>query len=113
MAVFREDLADLLPKMRAFSHALAGGDRSLADDLVQDTVVNALQAQHQYHPGTNLEAWLFTILRNRFRSLRSRRYVTAEIGTEDLEPLAAMRPPQEALLPVASGPGTGYDGSRD
>ena len=45
---------------------------------------DALQAQEQYQPGTNLEAWLFTILRNRFRSLRSRSHVSAEIGMDDL-----------------------------
>ena len=102
MTVFREDVAALLPTLRTLARALTAGDRSLADDLVQDTMLNALQAQHQYRPGTNLEAWLFTILRNRFRSLRSRRHVTAEIGTEDLGPLAAVAPAQEARLEVVA-----------
>lgn len=37
---------------------------SAADDLVQDTIVRAMTAAHQYRAGTNLKAWMFTILRN-------------------------------------------------
>ena len=100
MTVFREDVAGLLPTLRALARALAGGDHALADDLVQDAMVNALQAQAQFQPGTNLEAWLFTILRNRFRSVRSRRHVAAEVSTEDLKSLATVPPPQESWLDV-------------
>jgi RNA polymerase sigma-70 factor (ECF subfamily) len=98
MTVFREDIAGLVPTLRAFARALTSGDHALADDLVQDTMVNALQAQGRYRAGTNLEAWLFTILRNRFFSLRSRRHVSAEIGTDDLASLAAVAPAQDAIL---------------
>ena len=45
-------------------------------DEVRTQALNALQAQHQFTPGTNLKAWLFTILRNRFRSLIARKHVT-------------------------------------
>jgi RNA polymerase sigma-70 factor, ECF subfamily len=100
MSVFREEIAGLVPVLRAFARALAGGDHSLADDLVQDTMVNALKSQAQYQPGTNLEAWLFTILRNRFRSLRGRRHVSAEIVMDDLAPLATVAPAQDALVEV-------------
>ncbi len=100
MSVFREEVASLVPVLRAFARALAGGDHSLADDLVQDTMVNALRAQAQYRPGTNLEAWLFTILRNRFRSLRGRRHVSAEIAVDDLAPLATVAPAQDSLVEV-------------
>ncbi|MFO1049671.1 MAG: sigma-70 family RNA polymerase sigma factor [Geminicoccaceae bacterium] len=100
MAIFREEVTALVPVLRAFARALTGGERQLADDLVQDTMVNALQAHHQYRPGTNLEAWLFTILRNRHRSLRARRYVTAEVSTDDLGALAWVAPPQEHRLEV-------------
>ena len=100
MSVFREDVAGLLPILRALARALTGGNHALADDLVQDTVVRALQAQDQYRPGTNMEAWLFTILRNRFRSLRSRRHVSAEVATDDLASLAVVPPAQEWRLEV-------------
>lgn len=86
MGVFREDVAALVPHLRAFARSLTGGDVHLADDLVQDTIVNALQAQRQFTPGTNLKAWLFTILRNRFRSVITRKHVKSEVAAdEDLE----------------------------
>jgi len=72
MTVFREEVAALVPPLRAFARTLVGGDVSFADDLVQDTMVNALQAQRQFTNDTNLKAWLYTILRNRWRSLVSR-----------------------------------------
>ena len=85
MDMFREDVAALLPHLRAFARSLTAGDRQLADDIVQDTIMNALRAQHQFTPGTNLKAWLFTILRNRFKSVVVRKHVTAEVGDDDLE----------------------------
>jgi RNA polymerase sigma-70 factor (ECF subfamily) len=61
----------LLPDLRAFSRFLCR-DRAAADDLVQNTVVVAISKQHQFEAGTNLKAWLFTIMRSRFySSLRS------------------------------------------
>ena len=100
MTVFREDVAGLLPTLRGLARVMTGADHALADDLVQDTMVNALQAQDQFRPGTNLEAWLFTILRNRFRSLRSRRHVTAEVAADDLAALATVPAAQESRLEV-------------
>ena len=66
-AEIRKDMLKLLPDMRGFARFLVR-DRSVADDLVQDAVVRALGALDQFRPGTNLKAWLFTILRNVFSS---------------------------------------------
>ncbi len=55
------------PSLRAFAISLSGNvDR--ADDLVQETLLRAIANIDSFHPGTNMSAWLFTILRNLFRS---------------------------------------------
>jgi RNA polymerase sigma-70 factor (ECF subfamily) len=67
-----------VPRLRAFAVSLtASADR--ADDLVQETLVRALSHIDQFRPGTNLRAWLFTILRNQFNSeYRQRRWMTED-----------------------------------
>src|SRR5215213_1899954 len=63
----RDDILASVPSLRAFAISLSGnGDR--ADDLVQETILRALANINSFQPGTNLPAWLFTILRNLFRS---------------------------------------------
>ena len=102
MGIFREDVAELVPQLRAFARSLTSGDVHLADDLVQDTIVNALQAQSQFTPGTNLKAWMFTILRNRFRSLITRKHVKSEIQDDDLERKWWTPATQETGLEIAA-----------
>jgi len=67
----REELPTHLSAMRAFAISLTR-DASAADDLVQDTIVKAWVNIGSYRPGTNMRAWLFTILRNHFYTLRRR-----------------------------------------
>jgi len=56
-----------IPRLRAFAISLCGNvDR--ADDLVQETLLRAMANIDSFQPGTNMSAWLFTILRNLFRS---------------------------------------------
>ncbi|SNB64500.1 RNA polymerase sigma-70 factor, ECF subfamily [Arboricoccus pini] len=98
--MFREDILQIVPHLRAFARTLTNGDPHFADDLVQDTVVNALQAQSQFEEGSNLKAWLFTILRNRFRSLIARKHVKSEIGDDDLERLSTVPAHQESRIEV-------------
>ena len=63
----RDDILASVPSLRAFAISLSGnGDR--ADDLVQETLLRALANIDSFQPGTNMSAWLFTILRNHFRS---------------------------------------------
>ena len=80
----REAILPLLPPLRGFARSLTGGDAHAADDLVQDTVVLALQAWDRFTPGTNLKAWLFRILHNRHLTVRGRRHHRAEVGVDDL-----------------------------
>jgi len=63
----REAVLAAVPSLRAFAISLCGNvDR--ADDLVQETLLRALANINSFEPGTNMSAWLFTILRNLFRS---------------------------------------------
>jgi RNA polymerase sigma-70 factor (ECF subfamily) len=56
-----------VPSLRAFAISLSGKvDR--ADDLVQETLLRAMANIHSFQPGTNMPAWLLTILRNRYRT---------------------------------------------
>ena len=70
-AQFRKDLLALIPFLRAFSRSLCG-ERELADDLAQEALAKAWQSRDTFRPGSNLKAWLFTILRNQFYSDRRR-----------------------------------------
>src|SRR5690242_16041214 len=63
----RQEILAAVPGLRAFAISLCGNvDR--ADDLVQEALLRALANIHSFQPGTNMSAWLFTILRNHFRS---------------------------------------------
>ncbi len=69
---FKRELLTHLPSMRAFAMSLSGR-HDKADDLVQDAVMNAWARQESYQPGTNMKAWLFTIVRNLFYSQMRKR----------------------------------------
>lgn len=57
------EFAQHIPRLRRYARALTG-DRSRADDLVQDTLERALVKFHLWRQGTDLRAWLFTIMHN-------------------------------------------------
>lgn len=62
---FRSGLLDAVPRLRAFAVSLSG-NKERADDLVQETLVKAWANSDKFQEGTNLIAWLTTILRNEF-----------------------------------------------
>src|SRR5260221_3282492 len=68
---FKSELLGLVPYLRAFARSLSGRHEG-ADDLAQEALVKAWQSRSSFVPGTNLKAWLFTILRNQFYSERRR-----------------------------------------
>lgn len=76
----RDELVQHLPALRAFALSLTREGAS-ADDLVQDTIVKAWTNMDKFQAGTNLRAWLFTILRNTFYS--SRRKTRREVNDTD------------------------------
>ncbi|TVQ34804.1 MAG: sigma-70 family RNA polymerase sigma factor [Geminicoccaceae bacterium] len=82
---FETDLVARLPQLRAFARHLATRDHHLAEDLVQEACVNALRARTQFTPGTNMDAWLFTIMRNCFRNVLKRASTRLEEGNDELD----------------------------
>ena len=120
----RDQVLSTVPSLRAFAISLCGNiDR--ADDLVQETLLRALSHIDSFEPGTNMPAWLFTILRNLFRSeyrkrrrevedadgryadtLKSHPEQTGRVEFEEFRTALAKLPPdqREALILVgASG----------
>jgi RNA polymerase sigma-70 factor (ECF subfamily) len=88
--MMRDDVVALLPDLRAFARFMCR-EREAADDLVQNTILQALDKQVQFQPGTNLKGWLFTIMRNRFYSyLRAQRRRPSSIEETDAAPLVAV-----------------------
>ena len=83
MADSRQVVA-FIPRLRRYARALAG-DRAAADDLVQDTLERALAKFHLWKRGTDLRAWLFTIMHNVYvNKLRARRELSS-LDDEALE----------------------------
>ena len=73
---FHDQIIAILPKLRVQALALTR-NRTVAEDLVQDAVCNALSARTSFMPGTNFGAWMHRIMRNRFISdLRKKRETT-------------------------------------
>ena len=64
---FQRELVALIPHLRAFSRSICSR-RDIADDLAQDALMKAWRARETFQSGTNLKAWLFTILLNTFYS---------------------------------------------
>ena len=58
-----QSLIELIPRLRRYARALVG-ERAAADDLVQDTLERAWSKLHLYRHGTDLRAWLFTVMHN-------------------------------------------------
>jgi RNA polymerase sigma-70 factor (ECF subfamily) len=80
-------LVELIPRLRRYARALTG-ERVSADDLVQDTLERAWRKLYLYRSGTDLRAWLFTVMHNVYvNQVRAGRLATADI--EDLAELPA------------------------
>jgi RNA polymerase sigma-70 factor (ECF subfamily) len=81
----RSDIAAMLPRLRRFARALTGQTAD-ADDIVQIAVERALMRIDQFQPGTRLDSWLYSIVRNawideaRSRTRRGKVFAPAELG---------------------------------
>ena len=102
MSDIRHLIVDQIPHLRRYARALVG-DRAQADDLVQDCLERAWSRTHLWRVGTNIRAWLFTILHNlHLNAARKERnrpgHVPLGAGTAD----PPVRPTQEDGLAVES-----------
>lgn len=94
---FREGLLSEIPSLRAFAISLCGTIHQ-ADDLVQDTLLKAWEHSRKFEPGSNLRAWLFTILRNIYFSLHRRRRREVEDANGIYSNSIATPPPQQSAI---------------
>ena len=94
---FKDDLLGAIPSLRAFAVSLAQ-NADKADDLVQETLVKAWDKQASFQPGTNLKAWLFTILRNEFYSQMRKRGREVQDSDGIMTARLATHPSQHGML---------------
>ena len=93
----RDEIVTHLPALRAFARGLTGNVTS-ADDLVQDTVLKAWSKFDQFKEGTNLRAWLFTILRNTFLSQQRKRAKEVSDSTGSFAAKLASKPDHDGRM---------------
>jgi RNA polymerase sigma factor (sigma-70 family) len=77
-------LSKLMPFLRAYARSLSG-DRDLAEDLAQEALAKVWRYRGSFRPGTNLKAWVFTILRNEYFSYHRRAWRQAPWDAEMAE----------------------------
>jgi RNA polymerase sigma-70 factor, ECF subfamily len=100
MADIRSRVIAEIPRLRRYARALIR-DATAADDLVQDCLTRAMSKGHLWQEGTDLRAWLFTILHNQYvnQVRRSVREGTA-VAVSDTEPVLTSGPNQDKRLEV-------------
>src|SRR4029077_4164693 len=91
MTEFARMLEAQIPRLRRYARALTR-DLVRADDLVQSCLTRAITKQHLWQPGTDLRAWLFTILHNQHvndvrRSVRD----GVNVAVEEMAPMLAVQ----------------------
>ncbi len=93
----RDELISHLPALRAFAISLTR-NRSRADDAVQEAVLKALTNFDKFERGSNMRAWLFTILRNAYYSSQRKYYREQEDVDGALAETMAVKPDHDGLL---------------
>jgi RNA polymerase sigma-70 factor (ECF subfamily) len=96
----REMLVGFIGPMRAFAYSLTRNDAG-ADDLVQDSLVKAWKNIESFQRGTNMQAWLFTILRNTFYSDRRRAKREVEDADGTLAGKLSEKPRHDGVLALS------------
>jgi RNA polymerase sigma-70 factor (ECF subfamily) len=85
--VNRQPIVDQIPALRRYARALTG-DTWAADDLVQDTLERACSKWRLWTAGSNLRAWLFTVMHNLFANQMRRATRQAPGSTVDIDEVA-------------------------
>ena len=93
------DVVPHIPRLRRYARALTG-ERARADDLVQDTLERALIKLHLWQPGSDMRAWLFTLMHNVFINQLRAQPVRSIAGLDDEAAQIAVRPTQTDRLEV-------------
>ena len=99
MNEFTVRVNELIPRLRRYARALTG-ERGAADDLVQDTLERAWTKLHLWRSGSDLRAWLFTIMHNVHVNQVRSRASTATVPLDDDTPDAPVRATQADMLEV-------------
>ncbi len=94
---FKADLIAAIPSLRAFAVSLSQ-NADKADDLVQETLVKAWDKHQSFQMGTNMKAWLFTILRNEFYSQMRKRGREVQDTDGAMTARLAVHPSQQGKL---------------
>jgi RNA polymerase sigma-70 factor (ECF subfamily) len=99
------DLVAAIPRLRRYARVLSG-DATRADDLVQDTLARAWEKRRLWQAGTDLRAWLFTVMHNVFvnqRALARRDARNVSIDADDAGEVwqIAVRPNQQLRVEIA------------
>jgi RNA polymerase sigma-70 factor, ECF subfamily len=96
---FGTQVEQLIPRLRRYARALTG-ERAAADDLVQDTLERAWNKFHLWRRGSDLRAWLFTIMHNVYvNQVRSRKgSPIVAVGDDDID--APVRASQADMLEI-------------
>jgi RNA polymerase sigma-70 factor, ECF subfamily len=89
MSEFHRLIEQQIPRLRRYARALTR-NRERADDLVQDTLARALAKEDRWQPGTNLRAWLFTIMHN--QNVNTVRRGVRESAAVDIESVSSGLP---------------------
>ena len=96
---FSARVDELIPRLRRYARALTG-ERNAADDLVQDTLERAWTKLHLWRPGSDLRAWLFTIMHNVHVNQVRSRGATPTLPLDEDMPDAPVRATQSDMLEV-------------
>jgi RNA polymerase sigma-70 factor, ECF subfamily len=99
---FARQLSEKMPDLRRYARRLTGNAAD-AEDLLQDCLLRAMVNWHRFQQGTNLRAWLFTVMRNlHINSYRRPSHREVALAPDELALVAPARPPtQEAAVEMS------------